>query len=119
MHETGDASTVRTDRVEDGGRAIAIEEGLTAAVFAEARRHSYFATADRVPGSVIKSCRAMTSHLKVADRSAGEWQRAILAGYVAFNYLVEHREGVVAADMAARMLTCKPLPAPGSPARLT
>jgi NTP pyrophosphatase (non-canonical NTP hydrolase) len=102
----------RADRVEDGGRAIAIEEGLTAAVFAEARSHSYFATADRVPGALIKSCRAMTSHLEVADRSAGDWQRAILTGYRAFNYLVTNREGVVIADMEARTLTCEPLPRP-------
>lgn len=95
----------RADRVEDGGRAIAIEEGLTAAVFAEARNHSYFSSADRVPGTLIKSCRAMTSHLEVADRSAGDWQRAILTGYRAFNYLVHHREGVVIADMDARTLT--------------
>ena len=99
----------RDDRVEDGGRAIAIEEGLTAAVFAEARSHSYFATADRVPGALIKSCRAMTSHLEVADRSAGDWQRAILTGYRAFNYLVHHREGVIVADMTARSLSCHPL----------
>ncbi|MBI2692767.1 nucleoside triphosphate pyrophosphohydrolase family protein [Mycobacterium nebraskense] len=106
----------RTDRIEDGGRAIAIEEGLTAAVFAEARRHSYFATADRVPGSLIKSCRAMTAHLEVADRTAGEWQRAILAGYAAFNYLVANREGIVIADMSARTLKCQPLAlAPGRP----
>lgn len=100
----------RADRVEDGGRAIAIEEGLTAAVFAEARRHSYFATADRVPGTLIKSCRAMTAHLEVADRSAGDWQRAILTGYRAFNQLVRQREGVVVADMDARTLTYQPLP---------
>ena len=100
----------RADRVEDGGRAIAIEEGLTAAVFAEARSHSYFATADRVPGALIKSCRAMTSHLEVADRSAGDWQRAILTGYQAFNYLVATREGIVTADMDACTLTCQPFP---------
>ncbi|BCI52224.1 hypothetical protein NIIDNTM18_15020 [Mycolicibacterium litorale] len=98
----------RADRVEDGGRAIAIEEGLTAAVFAEAKRHSYFATADRIPGSVIKSCRAMTSHLEVVDRTAGEWQRAILAGYRVFTALVQHREGTVLVDMAARTLTYQP-----------
>lgn len=101
----------RIDRVEDGGRAIAIEEGLTAAVFAAARDHSFFATADRVPRGILKSCIGMTSHLEVADRSAGDWQKAIFAGYYAFNYLVEHREGLVVADMIQRTLTCEPLTA--------
>lgn len=99
----------RTDWVEDGGRAIAIEEGLTAAVFTEARGHSYFATASRVPRSIVKSCMGMTSHLEVADRTAGEWQRAVLAGYSAYNYLVQRREGVVVADMNARTLTWRPV----------
>jgi NTP pyrophosphatase (non-canonical NTP hydrolase) len=99
----------RTDWVEDGGRAIAIEEGLTAAVFTEAQGHSYFATSTRIPGSLIKSCMRMTAHLEVSDRTAGEWQRAILTGYAAYNFLAEHREAIVVADMHERTLTCRPL----------
>ncbi len=94
----------RQDRVEDGGRAIAIEEGLTATVFSEARLHSYFATADRVPGDLVKLCRRLTSGLEVADRSAGDWQRAILAGYSTFHQLRRNRGGVVVADQDARTL---------------
>ena len=103
----------RTDWIEDGGRAIAIEEGLTAAVFTEAHGHSYFATGVRVPGSLVKSCMRMTAHLEVSDRTAGEWQRAILAGYSAYNYLVEHHEAIVVADMNLRTLTCRPLASTG------
>jgi len=98
----------RTDRIEDGGRAIAIEEGLTAAVFAEARRHSYFSTTQRVPGELLKSCQRMTSHLEVASRTTADWQQAILAGYRAYNFLREHRAGLIVADMTTRTLTCSP-----------
>lgn len=97
----------RADWVEDGGRAIAIEEGLTAAVFTEAQGHSYFTTSTRIPGSLVKSCMRMTAHLEVSDRTAGEWQRAIMAGYAAYNFLVEHHEAVVVADMHERTLTCR------------
>jgi NTP pyrophosphatase (non-canonical NTP hydrolase) len=89
----------QADRIQDGGRAIAIEEGLTAAVFSEARLHTYFASADRVPGDLIKLCQRMTSHLEVADRSGAQWQAAILAGYRVFHQLREHRGGTVVADM--------------------
>jgi len=96
--------STRQDRIEDGGRAIAIEEGLTATVFSEARLHSYFATADRVPLDLLKLCRRLTSGLEVADRSAGDWQRAILAGYGVFHELRRNRGGVVVADQDAGTL---------------
>jgi hypothetical protein len=96
------------DRVEDGGRAIAIEEGLTAAVFAEAARHTYFATAERVPRELLKSCVRMTAHLEVATRSLADWEHAILAGYRVFNQIRQHRQGRVNADMVARTLHFTP-----------
>lgn len=88
----------RHDRTEDGARAIAVEEGLTAVVFAQARHHSHFTTADRVPGDLLKLCRSLTASLEVSDRSAGDWQRALLEGYRVFALLREHRGGVVVAD---------------------
>lgn len=98
-------SVERLDRVEDGARAIVIEEGLTAAVFAEAADHSYFATTTRVPRDLLKSCMRATAHLEVRNRSVGDWQHAILAGYKAFRFLIEHRSGVLIADLNTRTLT--------------
>ncbi len=88
----------RHDRIEDGARAIAVEEGLTAVVFAQARHHSHFTTTNRVPGDLLKLCRSLTAALEVSDRSAGDWQRALLEGYRVFALLREHRGGVVVAD---------------------
>lgn len=102
-------SDARLDRVEDGGRAIAIEEGLTAAVFTEAARHSYFATAERVPRELLKSCVRMTAHLEVSSRTTADWQHAILAGYRVYNQLRQHRRGRVDADMTARSLRFTPV----------
>lgn len=98
----------RQDRIEDGGRAIAIEEGLTATVFSEAKAHSYFASADRVPGDLLKLCRRATAALEVSDRSAGDWQRAILLGYGAFAQLRGNKGGVVIADQDAGTLQYRP-----------
>lgn len=98
-------SVERLDRVEDGARAIVIEEGLTAAVFAEAADHSYFATTTRVPRDLLKSCMRATAHLEVQNRSIADWQHAVLAGYAAFRFLVEHRSGVLVADLNTRTLT--------------
>ena len=97
-------SSERLDRVEDGARAILIEEGLAAAVFAEASDYSYFAKSTRVPRGLLKSCMRATSHLEVRNRSVADWQHAVLAGYRAFRFLVEHRNGVLIADLNERTL---------------
>lgn len=101
------------DRIEDGGRAQAIEEGLTAYVFSVAAEHSLFATTDRVPIDAIKACQRMTGHLEVARRSSADWEQAILAGYRNFRLLQQHHGGTVHADLVRRSLTFTP-PTPGA-----
>ncbi|MCA1709034.1 MAG: nucleoside triphosphate pyrophosphohydrolase family protein [Actinobacteria bacterium] len=93
------------DRIEDGGRAAAIEEGLTAYVFTMAGDHSYFANLDHVPPSILKVCAKMTGHLEVSKRSIADWHQAVLAGYRAFRQVVEHRGGTLTADLIGRTLT--------------
>ncbi|MFL6108094.1 MAG: hypothetical protein ACJ72L_14120 [Marmoricola sp.] len=97
------------DRIQDGGRSAALEEGLTAYVFSVATEHSLFASSDRVPADLIKACQRMTSHLEVAERSVADWEYAILAGYRAFRDLRDHRGGTLHADLEARTLTFAPL----------
>jgi NTP pyrophosphatase (non-canonical NTP hydrolase) len=99
------ASDPDVDRIQDGGRAVVLEEGLTAYVFSVAVSHSLFASSDRVPVDVIKACQKMTAHLEVARRSAADWEYAILAGYRVFRQLQEHRGGTVHVDLNARSLT--------------
>lgn len=94
-----------TDRIQDGGRAIVVEEGLSAYVFAAARAHSYFRSSTTVPSQIIKACQAMTAHLEVSRRTAQDWEYAILAGYRVFRELTANRGGTVRADLHGRTLT--------------
>jgi NTP pyrophosphatase (non-canonical NTP hydrolase) len=96
------------NRIQDGGRAAVIEEGLAAYVFSVASEHSFFATGDRVPADVVKACQKMTAHLEVSQRSSTDWEYAILAGYEMFRALRQHRGGTVHADLVARSLTFTP-----------
>ncbi|WP_405881021.1 nucleoside triphosphate pyrophosphohydrolase family protein [Streptomyces sp. NBC_01136] len=93
------------DRIQDGGRAIAVEEGMTAYVFSMARAHSFFSTAAAVPAEIVKVCQAMTAHLEVSRRSAQDWEYAILAGYRVFEELTANEGGTVHLDMLARTIT--------------
>lgn len=98
------------DRIEDGGRAAVVEEGLIAYVFSVAGSHSLFNSTTRVPVDVVKACQKMTAHLEVSRRSASDWEYAILAGYQAFRLLQRHRGGTVRADLINRSLTFTPPP---------
>ena len=81
------------DRVEDGARAQAIEEGLSAYVFTVARRFDFFEATKRVDWELLKTVRRMTDHLEVHDQSPVAWQRMILEAYEVWRALIEHDGG--------------------------
>jgi NTP pyrophosphatase (non-canonical NTP hydrolase) len=92
------------DRVEDGARAIALEEGLTAFIFSEAPSRGFFEGADRIDWDLLKVIRRMVAHLEVADQPPNAWRRAILQGYLVWRQLRDHGGGVVEGDLDARSI---------------
>lgn len=95
------------DEVEDGGRAIALEEGLSAFLFDEAERSGWYATVRHVSGDALALCRRMTANLEVQDATDAEWEAAILAGFDVWRYLAEVGHGVVCGDLDRRSLTVR------------
>lgn len=74
-------SDPRTDEVEDGGRAIAIEEGISAMVFSYAEQHNFLANNQWVSTDLLRTIKGMTAHLEVSRCTIGDWERAIHAGF--------------------------------------
>lgn len=97
------------DEVEDGGRAIAIEEGLSAFLFDEAERSGWYATVRHVSGDALALCRRMTANLEVQDATDSEWEASILAGFDVWRYLAELGSGVICGDLDQRSLTARSL----------
>lgn len=97
------------DEVEDGGRAIAIEEGIAAFLFEEARRNDWFAYGQSVPGDALALCRRLTSQLEARVITAMEWERAVLTGFDCWRALVDVGRGVLVGDLDTRTLTVEPL----------
>jgi hypothetical protein len=91
-----------TDRIEDGARAIAREEAVTAMVFELASEWNYFEGAERVDDSVLRAAKAITARLEVGAQPASEWERAILAGYAAWRSLRDNDGGRVRVDLDER-----------------
>lgn len=97
------------DEVEDGGRAIVIEEGIAAFIFDYASRHKFLNDMTTLDFDVLKVVKDMTRGLEVKARSWRDWELAILEGYKIFRILERHRAGIVTVNLQTRTLSFKPI----------
>jgi hypothetical protein len=97
-----------TDRVEDGARARATEEGIAALVFKMAHTYDYFEGQEHIDDSILGAITCVASGLEVSDRTKAEWENAILAGFAAWRQLRQHEQGVVVVDLDTGTLTFRP-----------
>ena len=95
-------SQPKIDEVEDGGRAIAIEEGISALVFTYAQEHSFLDGVTVVDWSVLRTCQDMAAHLEVSRRTLHEWEQAILAGYRVWRAVRENQGGIISCNLLTR-----------------
>ncbi len=92
------------DEVEDGGRAIVIEEGISAMVFSYAERRSFLEGAEGVNYEMLRTIREMTAHLEVSCRTEGEWERAIMTGFSLWRQVKAKGKGRLYADLDQRTI---------------
>ena len=92
-------SDPRVDEVEDGGRAIVIEEGIAAMVFSYAERRSYLQGAEGVNFELLRTIKDMTPPLAVSCRTKGDWERAVLEGFEVWRVVREKGRGQLHVDL--------------------
>ena len=92
-------SDPKIDEVEDGGRAIVIEEGISAMVFSYAERRNFLEGAEGVDYDLLRTIKEMTSHLEVSARTEGEWERAIMTGFDIWRQVKAQGKGRIHADL--------------------
>jgi NTP pyrophosphatase (non-canonical NTP hydrolase) len=97
-------SNSEVDEVEDGGRAIVTEEGISALVFAYAVDHNALEGIRSVEYDLLKAIRIMTTSFEVSLCTTGEWERAILMGYAVWKQVREHQGGKVELDLDQRTI---------------
>jgi NTP pyrophosphatase (non-canonical NTP hydrolase) len=97
-------SNPRVDEVEDGGRAIVIEEAISAIVFDYAKGCSFFDGVNTMDYSLLSKIKSLTSHLEVKRRSTAEWERAILAGYDVWRQVQQKGKGTIMGDLCLQSL---------------
>ncbi|WP_419854644.1 MazG nucleotide pyrophosphohydrolase domain-containing protein [Candidatus Poriferisodalis sp.] len=98
-----------TDAVEDGGRAIVVEEAFAAFMFEYARQHNRLVNVRHLDYNALRTFRIFTAGLEVSRRHLSEVEDAVFQGFAAWRQLKENDGGVLRGDLAARKLTYEPL----------
>lgn len=98
------------DEEQDSGRAIVVEEGLTAWIFSRAKELDFFAGQDRVSFGILKTIAEFVSGYEVERCPLKLWERAILDGYTVFRQVRENQGGLIIGDRAKRSIRYEPLP---------
>jgi hypothetical protein len=102
-------SDPKTDEEQDGGRAIVVEEGLTAWIFSQAKEQDFF-SADKLTFDLLKGVRQFVAGYEVQQCPLRLWEMAILSGYRVFREIQRNRGGIVVANRNERSVGYKPLP---------
>lgn len=99
----------RFDEEQDSGRAIVVEEGLTAWIFMRAKELKYFEDQKKVSFDILKTIEEFTSGYEVSQCPLKQWERAILDGYAVFRQVRDENGGWVVGNRAARTISFEPL----------
>ncbi|MHA7879956.1 MAG: hypothetical protein ACX931_09210 [Saccharospirillum sp.] len=102
-------SDPKTDRDQDGGRAIVVEEGLTAWLFSYAQGLDNFEGHDGVSFDVLKTIQKFVQGYEVERCPLKLWENAILQGYEVFRELKKNNGGIVVGNRENRTLEYRPI----------
>ena len=98
-------SAPHVDRTQDSGRAIVIEEGLTAWIFSRAKQLNFFDGQDNVSFDLLKTVQQFVRGYEVEQCPLRLWERAILQGYEVFRQLVHNQGGIIVGDRETRSIS--------------
>lgn len=93
------------DEAQDGGRAIVIEEGLTAWIFSQAKDRGFFSDQKSLPFDLLKGVQKFISGYEVDQCPLKLWERAILEGYSVFRHVLSNNGGIIVGNRKNRTLS--------------
>ena len=95
------------DEYQDSGRAIVVEEGLTAWLYSYSKGLENFEGHDNISFDVLKTIEKFVSGYEVQDCPLKLWEDAILQGYKVFRQVKKNNGGIIIGDREKRTLTYK------------
>ena len=101
-------SKPKIDEAQDGGRAIVVEEGLTAWIFSRAKQLDFFEDQKKgVSFDMLKTIQEFVSGYEVEACPLKLWEDAILQGYEVFRKVRASNGGIIVGNRADRRVTYK------------
>jgi NTP pyrophosphatase (non-canonical NTP hydrolase) len=97
------------DETQDSGRAIVVEEGLSAFVFSHAKTLAFFEGQSSLSFDLLKTVRQFVDGYEVDACPMKLWEDAILQGYDVFRRVNRNEGGIVRGDRNRRKLEFRPL----------
>jgi len=97
-------SNPKHDEIEDGGRAAAVEEGISALVYMYAENHGYFQDTHVVDYSLLKIIKGMTEGYEVRTRKLHDWQLAIVHGIRIWNCIKAGNGGKIHCNLETPLM---------------
>ncbi|MDM5071981.1 nucleoside triphosphate pyrophosphohydrolase family protein [Aeromonas bestiarum] len=102
-------SNPKCDDEQDSGRAIVVEEGLTAWIFSRAKELNFFENQEKVSLGILKTISEFVSGYEVEKCPLKLWEKAILDGYAVFRQLKENQGGWIIGNRIERTIKYMPL----------
>lgn len=102
-------SDAKSDEEQDGGRAIVVEEGLTAWIFSCAKQVDFFANRRKLPFDLLKTVGEFIAGYEVEQCPLKLWERAILDGYEVFRQIRDAKRGIIVGNRSERTISFEPL----------
>lgn len=97
------------DEAQDGGRAIVVEEGLTAWLYSYSKGLDYFEGHDSVSFDALKTIQKFVQGYEVNKCPLKLWEDAILQGYSVFRKVRKNNGGIVIGDRENRTISYRPI----------
>jgi NTP pyrophosphatase (non-canonical NTP hydrolase) len=101
-------SDPKIDEAQDGGRAIVVEEGLTAWIFARAKELNFFERQASLSFDLLKGVQQFVRGYEVEACPLKLWETAILRGYDVFRKVRDNNGGIVIGDRNTRSISYVP-----------
>lgn len=97
------------DEEQDSGRAIVVEEGLTAWIFSRSKEMNFFEGQKKLSLDILKTIREFVAGYEVQACPLRLWERAILDGYDVFRKVHAANGGWVVGSRTQRTIQFEPL----------
>ena len=96
------------DETQDSGRAIVVEEGLSAFIFSRAKTLALFEGQRSVSFDLLKTVKQFVDGYEVDACPLKLWEDAILQGYDVFRRVSRNEGGIVRGDRTHRRVEYRP-----------